>query len=375
LRAGSLSQEPALSYIQNHFVCGYRNIYKEPFAGNSSAHPMNAGAVTTTNGAGPHNVQIFMLSDDGTVLHCLPGYWDPQDLVSELALAEKLNQLWKDRSMQATDKAAAYKKLQLEHLAMHSQETTARSHLQGFDAMYIAHHAKALPDLIEKPQAVDDYERQSRSVAIVDGEKIHPYLAPDALKTTDKIMHERMSKMPFTPYEKFNIASFTNYGTQFYDKNENELEGKFAHLEWKRLDLKKVTTDAEGTAREQKTTAASCKSASCSFEPAKPMTEQDKLMERFETASKLLHSHPHNVAALESRADAAYNLKMYQQAYSDAGWAAYYGSRSATNAHLRMMAERAIASQPAATNKSPLIIQQSVSAKRLMSDAHPSSIQ
>lgn len=336
---------------------------------------MNAGAVSTTNGAGPHNVQIFMLSDDGTVLHCLPGFWDPHALVSELALSEKLNNLWKDGSMQAADKSSAFKKLQLEHLAMHSQETASRSHLQGFDAMYIAHHAKDLPDLIEKPQAISDYERESRAGSMVNGEKVHAYLAPDALKTTDKIMHERMSKIPFTPYEKFNIAAFTNYGTQFYDKNENELEGKFAHQEWKKLDLKKVTTDAEGTTESRKVSVVRDKTGSCQFGPTKPMTEQEKMIERFETASKLLHSQPHNVAALEARADAAYKLKLYQQAYSDAGWAAYYGSRSATNAQLKMLAERAIASRPSSANKGPLIIQQTVSAKRLMSNAATGSMQ
>ena len=41
-------------------------------------------AVGTTNGAGGHNVQIFVLSPDGVVLHALPGFWHPEDLVREL---------------------------------------------------------------------------------------------------------------------------------------------------------------------------------------------------------------------------------------------------------------------------------------------------
>ena len=58
-------------------------------------HPIDQSeAVFTTNGAGPHNIQMFVLAPDGTVLTCLPGYWQSDDLAGELNLAEDLFKLF-----------------------------------------------------------------------------------------------------------------------------------------------------------------------------------------------------------------------------------------------------------------------------------------
>src|SRR6185436_3292777 len=51
-----------------------------------------------------HNIQLFMLSADGTVLHCLPGYWETHDLASEIKLAEDLNKVWLDPSLGRAEK-------------------------------------------------------------------------------------------------------------------------------------------------------------------------------------------------------------------------------------------------------------------------------
>lgn len=65
----------------------------EPYAGNSGTHKSRGNAVDTTSGAGLHNIQMFVMNPDGTVIHCLPGFWNPQDLADELTLARKLNDL------------------------------------------------------------------------------------------------------------------------------------------------------------------------------------------------------------------------------------------------------------------------------------------
>ena len=83
--------------LKNQFVCGYHNIANEHYAGASGKHQVDGNAVDTSNGAGPHNIQIFVLSADGIVLTCLPGYWHSQDLADELKLAQTLNQVC-DRS-------------------------------------------------------------------------------------------------------------------------------------------------------------------------------------------------------------------------------------------------------------------------------------
>lgn len=297
---------------------------------------MESNAVTTTNGAGPHNVQLFILSEDGTVLHCLPGYWDPNDLQSELELAQKLNALWLDKSVTGPLKVQAFKKLQLEHLAGHSKEMTARSHLQGFDAHYIAMHAATLPDLIEQPDLLKGcVNRGAAAGGPKEGMGMH--VPPEALKTTDKIMHQRMCNYPFVAYENFDTASFVNYGTHFYDKHENESAGVH-RPELKRMSLHRVTHEAPGA---PPSVAQARKARRSPSDPAKKFYElagQNKLTEAFQCADKLVFANPSDPIGYEVRAIAAYKLGMYDQAYNDATRAAWLGCRKPANAELRRQA-------------------------------------
>jgi hypothetical protein len=203
----SLSKEPAYSELKNHFVCGYRNIMGEPYAGNSGTHKPNGNAVDTTNGAGPHNIQMFVMNPDGTVVHCLPGFWNPQDLVSELVLARKLNDLYCNHEYTADVKAKQFASLQNEHVRFHTPEMAERSHLQGFDAKHEAHNPNS--DFI-KDRAILAEEWNSHSC--------------EGLKTTDIVMHERMAKRPFMTYGQFDTAQYANYGTETYDKHEDSMD-------------------------------------------------------------------------------------------------------------------------------------------------------
>jgi hypothetical protein len=205
----SLSQEPAFSALKDYFVCGYRDITTQPYCGMSGRHEVGGAAVRTSNGSGPHNIQMFVLNPDGTVLTCLPGFWNSQDLVTELKFAYKLNQVYTNPSLTRAQKDSTFRKMQLAHVSQHSAAMVGRSHMQGFDAQYEAKHRLATTDTIKNKTLAE--------ASISAGEMV----PQEAFKTTDEIMHERMASRPFQPYENFDVASFVDYGLQKYDKHEN----------------------------------------------------------------------------------------------------------------------------------------------------------
>ena len=200
----SLSNDAVMNTFKNQFVCGYKNIAGEPYAGRSGRHDADSPAVVTTNGAGPHNVQLFFLAADGTVLHCLPGYWAPQDLLLETQLAQNLNRLWQNKNVTTDKKNQLFRQTQLAHTEMHPAQMTERSHLQGFDAK----HEKADSDSDFKVNGSDLIHRRVKLAKNND------------LKTTDQVLHERMADRPFVNYANFDVAEFTEYGKIRYDKKE-----------------------------------------------------------------------------------------------------------------------------------------------------------
>jgi len=205
----SLSQEPAYSDLKNHFVCGYRNIMGERYAGNSGIHTTRGNAVDTTNGAGPHNIQMFVLNPDGTVLHCLPGYWNPQDLSNELSFARQLNNLYVNNSMSPADKVKTFGSMQLNHIRQHSPDMVARSKLQHFDMKFEATHRLHTSDFIKNPSILDGTWSPSSAAAF---------------RTTDEVIHERMAVRPFLSYSHFDVGRFADYGQHTYDKHEDSLD-------------------------------------------------------------------------------------------------------------------------------------------------------
>jgi hypothetical protein len=202
----SLSQDPVFDMLKNDFVCGYRDIENERWAGASGKHEPDGQAVDTTNGAGPHNIQIFVLNPDGIVLTCLPGYWHSVDLASELKLAQKLNQVWLDPSLTRQKKDQLFTEMQLAHIQEHSQAEHNRSRLQGFDIQYEAKHRLYNTDVFYNPQMIDPVAKR---------------FPPDAVKTADVIMHERMAQRPFERYDQFDVVAFADYGKPMYDKHED----------------------------------------------------------------------------------------------------------------------------------------------------------
>lgn len=206
----SLSSDPALSVLRDYFVCGYKDITGQPYCGVSGRHELGKQAINTTNGAGPHNLQLFVMASDGTVLHCMPGYWNSADLVQELRLAYDLNKVYQNRSLTPSAKAQTFRQMQLSHVDQHSPMMVHRSRMQGFDQKYEAQHRMYTSDTIKDAQLL--------SANYVDKGP----LPQQAFKTTDQILHERMAARPFIPYEQFDTAQFVDYGRPKYEKHENQ---------------------------------------------------------------------------------------------------------------------------------------------------------
>ncbi|HIA54224.1 MAG TPA: hypothetical protein EYN91_19395 [Candidatus Melainabacteria bacterium] len=206
----SLSQEPAFSYLKDNFVVGYKDITGASYAGVSGVHMPTGNAVSTTNGAGPHNLQTFVLAPDGTVMTCLPGYWAPQDLVSELKLGQDLYKVWNNKSLSRADKDSYFRQMHQDHFRTHSLQEQRRSRMQGFDMKYEAKNRLHTSDCI----------LDSRLAATVLQKGMKPPMG--AFKTTDQIMHDRMSQRPFTNYMNFDVVAYTDYGRPFYNKNEDQ---------------------------------------------------------------------------------------------------------------------------------------------------------
>lgn len=221
MRAVSLSQEPAHSVLKDEVVCGYRDISSEPYSGFSGSHKVGGNAINTTNGAGPHNLQTFLLASDGTVMHCLPGYWNPSDLVREVAFAARIHDLYTDPRYSSTQKKQLFQKMQMAHIDEHPAGMVMRSRMQSFDQEYEAEHRLNSSDTILDRGAALGVLKAKKENGQPSQRNPGRMATINAFKTTDRIMHERMASRPFVPYSRFDVAVFSDYGRPLYDKNED----------------------------------------------------------------------------------------------------------------------------------------------------------
>jgi hypothetical protein len=205
----SLSTDPALTLLKDKFVCGWTDITGRPYCGVSGKHDLDNPAVVTTNGAGPTNTQLFLLAADGTVLHCLPGFWDARDLACEIALAQELHRVWLDSGLTPDQKRGRFRELHLAHVKKHPFDMVKRSRMQGFDQKF--EQKKGESDCLVPESELTERERNS---------------ARPIFKTTDRIMHERIVAQPFAPYESFDVAACVKYGRPKYDKRGDDKPGQ-----------------------------------------------------------------------------------------------------------------------------------------------------
>jgi hypothetical protein len=204
----SLSNDPAFDILKTRYVCGWRNIASESYAGRSSAHELENPGFKTSNGAGGHNIQLFFLAPDGTVLHCMPGYWTAGDLALVMnELVDPLYKVWKSYSMSRTYKKKVFAQMQLAFLEKHNGRMARRSRMQGFDAKFEVKNRLDTTDCVHRDDKGQPIEVVNRK-----GKKSFK------MKNTFEIIMGRMAKRPFRPYADFDVAIFSDYGRKQYDK-------------------------------------------------------------------------------------------------------------------------------------------------------------
>jgi hypothetical protein len=96
----------------------------------------------------------------------------------------------------------------LKHALAHSLDMRTRSHLQGFDEK--KERRKGESDFKLEPGQQPTVTLTNRGLKLSD------------MKTVDQVVHERMAKRPFVPYEDFDVAAYVDYGQLRYDKHEND---------------------------------------------------------------------------------------------------------------------------------------------------------
>lgn len=300
---------------------------KDPYAGNSGIHPATGPAVTTTNGAGPRNLQLFIMAKDGTVVHCMPGYWNPTDLDHELDLADRLHRVWLDNSITEPQKKALFAQEQVRHIQTHSQEEVARSELQGFDKLfcYKNHVTDAIANASLIPAEWHDVPKE-------------------AFKTTDVILHERMAKQPFVNYSSFNVASFVNYGSHHYDKHEKDIEPEtMANVRAHSLREVLHETGDPVPSKAVVTNIAAAKPVNYPHPILKPREVDKTMTEGFwgyarkgdwakadRVASYMLEKRPNSASGHEMKAVVAYGRGRYAEAYFHSYNAIRMGSKHPT---------------------------------------------
>lgn len=202
----TLSDDRVYEKLSKDFVLGYKNITGEKYSGRSGKYDCEDAAVYTTNGAGPRNLQLFIMNKEGIVLTCLPGFWAAEDLLCEIDFALGLDKIWSDKNLSSDDKNKLFKQAHLNHTKCHSHMMIERSHLQGFDAQH--EDKRGNSDFLFKDGDYRPNHKLKNGVC-----KKFPQF-----KTCDQVMHERMAVRAFLPYEKFDVAKFSDYGKTKYDK-------------------------------------------------------------------------------------------------------------------------------------------------------------
>ncbi len=232
----TLPNDDVMELLQERFVLGTRNIERDGHVGTSHGYACDQTAVGTTNGAGGRNVQIVILAADETVVHALPGFWHPQDLLPELRLALELYQLHVDETRSPAAKQAMFAALHRAHLRRHGDAATSRGAWQGFDAAYELSRA----------------EREARDSVITGagGQR--------AVKPLPQLVHERLLARPFRRLADFGMEAFVDYGRPYYDNNVGLDDGRrfpraeHANAERERAEAaarKRQERDAEKAAR------------------------------------------------------------------------------------------------------------------------------
>ncbi len=212
LRGVTLPDENVLDLLQDRFVLGTRNIERDLHDGISHGYQCNQTAVGTTNGAGGRNLQILVLDADQTVIHVLPGFWHPEELVAELGLALELHRLYRQSGMYPPHKLAMFRRLHEAQLARYGATAARRSEWQDFDGWEeFSRAGGGLRDTL----VYDDAGQPMR------GANGRPVMRPML-----QVVHERQMAQPFRKLADFDMETFVDYGRPFYDNNSGLDKGR-----------------------------------------------------------------------------------------------------------------------------------------------------
>ena len=190
MRAVTLADSKVRSALNRDFVCGWTNIEgKTDYAGSSNKHQPSNAAIKVNTCSGHHNVQTFLMTADGKVVHCLPGFWPAKAYVSQLGLAKKLDTIYRNEKRPAR-RNEKFLDLHLQHAAKASRAAKT-AELQGFDKRHIERTGNA------------DFERERGPLT-------------GKLKSADQVMHERMAERPYLSFESFDTKAFIDMGVRHY---------------------------------------------------------------------------------------------------------------------------------------------------------------
>ena len=126
----TLPDDEVLTFLDDNFVLGTKNIQKELHVGLSHGYSPKQSAVGTTNGAGGRNVQFVVMAPDETVLHVLPGFWHKEDLLTELRFALELDKLYRSESITMRRKLEMLPLMHQAHLRRHGLVVAGRRAMQ-----------------------------------------------------------------------------------------------------------------------------------------------------------------------------------------------------------------------------------------------------
>lgn len=208
----TLPDDRIFDLLKDQFVLVYRNIERERHCGDSHGYAKHQTAVSTTNGAGARNVQMFVLSSDRVVLHALPGYWHPDDLLHELRFAQMVRALWEDGQRVRTQKEFVYRHLHRRAAEEPPAGLRARSTWQPFDVW--AERSR------QDPGWRDVFQRTEQGNLVRDAQGNY------VPKPIDQIVHERMALQPFVPFDAFDVGTFVDLGQHQYDLNNRFDRGR-----------------------------------------------------------------------------------------------------------------------------------------------------
>ena len=164
--------------------------------------PTNAAKNINTCSGG-RNIQMYFMTPNGRVVHCLPGFWSAEDFYTQAGFAVKLGMLARTKRLSNADRNEKFLDMHLQKAHGHNYGLVEGAQLQGFDVKYVKNNTS-------------DFTRGNKG------------FVKGGVKLVDQVVHERMAARPFVPFEKFDAHEFTKLGIKRY-KYDFGLAGKYGN--------------------------------------------------------------------------------------------------------------------------------------------------